>query len=145
MINYSWLKISITQINYYHSNDCNLNGAAMSMLSDSIIIKIVEEIYEHRVGYFTLLTSSVLSLWSSYMDNQKIIRALFNAFANSLIALSIGAFLQVGGIHNDWLPIVGALVSLIGVERIRETVINLWDIKKNNIISSESNSKNKPQ
>jgi hypothetical protein len=57
-----------------------------------------------------------------------------------VVALGLVAVMRSSGMNEDWMPIIGMLVSFVGVDRIRFSIRSAWDSRSKHILLSGNQS-----
>ncbi|WP_343529292.1 phage holin family protein [Yokenella regensburgei] len=83
------------------------------------------------------ITAFFFALWSSLRDGKGWLFSIFAAVLGAVMAISIIVGLKEAGVHTKWLPVVGMIVGFIGADRIRATLLGMWEIRKKRFMDRE--------
>lgn len=76
-----------------------------------------------------IVSAFMISFWSSMKDRLRARVAVCDGVLCIIITLSLLAVMKLAGLHEEWMPVIGMGVGFIGVERIRQAIINGWEKK----------------
>ncbi|MNB60001.1 hypothetical protein D3C81_31950 [compost metagenome] len=83
----------------------------------------------HPLGSWGAISAFVVSVWSDLGDGHRWIESIATGFVAVFVSLGLIAVMHKSGMHEEWMPVVGMLVGIVGVDRIKTAVRGAWDSK----------------
>lgn len=104
----------------------------MGIMNDLNII--LSFLLAHPLGFFSSVTTFIISCWSGYIDGLPPKRVLINSLVCVIFTFALMGAINREGHHQYWLPLVGVIMGVIGVERFRDVILSIWKILKKRYI-----------
>lgn len=88
----------------------------------------------HPLGFWTGVSAFLVALWSTLKDGAGWVESIAVSIISVVVALGLVAVMRSSGMNEDWMPIIGMMVSFIGVDRIRFAIRSAWDSRSKHIL-----------
>lgn len=94
------------------------------------IYKLLLFLWAHPLAFFSGVTTFIISCWSGLIDGLSSKRTVINALVCVLFTFALMGTVSREGHHQYWLPLIGVITGIIGAERLRDVILNIWVILK---------------